>query len=148
VYFGNVSITHPKYSFTCDGELKIILSESVAAKKLDPKKRAELKPNDLFDDVDQIIATSNVIVRGKDKKGNDVSAVTQNLIFNKATGNIILKGKGSRITTPDGQLKVVTNNGYLKLDQDFNASGKGTNTNFSIPDNAKKPDKAKKPKNN
>jgi len=145
VYYGNVRITHPKYTFTCDGELKIILSEAATAKKLKPEERAKLKPNDLFDDVDQIIATNNIIVRGKDSKGKDVTAVTQNLSFTKATGNIILKGKGSRITTADGQLKVVTNNGYLNLDQNFNASGQGTDTVFSVPENTKKP--AKTPKN-
>ncbi len=139
VYAGNVKITHPKYSFTCDGELKIILSEAATAKKLKPEERAKLKPNDLFDDVSQIIATKNVIVRGKDNKGRPVSALTQQLSYNKATGNIILKGKNSRITTADGQLKVVTRNGYLKLDQDMNASGEGTATDFSVPDNVKKP---------
>ncbi len=153
VYYGNVRVTHPKYAFTCDGELKIILSEAATAKKLTPVERAKLKPNDLFDDVSQIIATNNVIVRGKDNKGRPVSAVTSNLSFTKATGNIILKGKGSRITTADGQLKVVTNNGYLKLDQNLNASGQGTDTGFSVPEKTKKPTKkpttepTEKPKN-
>ena len=139
VYSGNVRITHPKYSFTCDGELKIILSEAATNKKLKPEERAKLKANDLFDDVSQIIATKNVIVRGKDNKGTPVSAVTQNLSFNKASGMIVLKGKGSRITTAEGQLKVVTNNGYLKLDQDFNASGQGTDTGINVPKNTIKP---------
>ena len=139
VYYGNVKITHPKYSFTCEGELKIILSEAATAKKLKAEDKAKLKPNDLFDDLSQIIATNNVIVIAKDNKGRPVTAVTQNLNFNKATGNIILKGKGSRITTPDGQLKVITQNGYLILDQDMNASGVGTATNFVLPGNAKKP---------
>ncbi len=58
-----------------------------------------------------------------------------------STGDIILKGKGSRITTADGQLKVVTNNGYLKLDQNFNASGQGTNTVLSIPEKKSAPKK-------
>ena len=148
VYFGNVKITHPQYSFTCDGELKIILNESASAKKLTPEERAKLKANDLFDDVKQIIATNNVIVRGKDKKGKDVTAVTENLSFNKTTGDIILKGQGSRITTADGQLKVVTNNGYLKLDQDFNASGQGTDTGFSLPEKNDKPKPNKQVKPN
>ncbi len=145
VYFGNVKITHPQYSFTCDGELKIILNESASAKKLSEKERANLKPNDIFDDVKQIIATDNVIVRGKDKNGKVVTAVTENLSFTKETGSIILKGIGSRITTPDGQLKVVTNNGYLKLDENFNASGQGTDTRFNVPENDKKPEKPVKP---
>lgn len=139
VYHGNVRITHPKYSFSCDGELKIILSEAAAAKKMSPEERAKLKPNDIFDDISQIIATKNVIIRGKDNKGNPVSGITENLSYNKATGNIILKGKGSRITTADGQLKVITQNGYLRLDQNMNASGQGAKTEFNIPDNAKKP---------
>lgn len=146
VYFGNVKITHPQYSFTCDGELKIILSESAAAKKLSPEERAKLKANDLFDDVKQIIANNNVIVRGKDKKGKDVTAITENLSYIKTTGDIILKGKGSRITTADSQLKVVTNNGYLKLDQDFNASGQGTNTDFSLPEDKDKKGNKNNPK--
>ena len=139
VYYGNIQITHPKYAFTCDGELKIILSEAAAAKQLKAEDKAKLKPNDLFDDLSQIIATKNVIIRAKDNKGRPVSAVTQNLSFNKATGNIILKGKGSRITTPDGQLKVITQNGYLKLDQNMNASGVGTTTDLAVPGNPKKP---------
>lgn len=133
VYYGNVRITHPKYVFSCDGELKIILKETATAKKLTPEERAKLNPNDIFDDISQIIATKNVIVRGKDNKGRDVTATTENLSFNKSTGNIILKGKNSRITTAEGQLKVITNNGYIKLDQNMNASGVGTNTNFSLP---------------
>ncbi|MEZ7957127.1 MAG: hypothetical protein QMB90_07870 [Rubritalea sp.] len=141
VYYGNVRITHPKYTFSCDGELKIILSEAATSKKLKPEERAKLKPNDLFDDVSQVIATNNVIVQGKDNKGRPVNAVTQNLTFTKTTGDIILKGKGSRITTADGQLKVVTNNGYLKLDQNFNASGQGTNTVLSIPEKKSAPKK-------
>lgn len=141
VYYGNVRITHPKYTFSCDGELKIILSEAATSKKLKPEERAKLKPNDLFDDVSQVIATKNVIVQGKDNKGRPVNAVTQNLTFTKTTGDIILKGKGSRITTADGQLKVVTNNGYLKLDQNFNASGQGTNTVLSVPEKKSAPKK-------
>lgn len=137
VYHGNIRIKHPKYSFTCDGELKIILNQSAKAKKLNQKDRAKLKANELFDDVSRIIATKNVIIRGKDNKGRPVSAVTQTLSFNKTTGNIILKGKGSRITTPDAQLKVVTNTGYLKLDQNLNASGQGTHTDFNLPENKK-----------
>ncbi len=147
VYFGNVRITHPKYFFSCAGELKIILKESASAQKLKPNERAKLKANDLFDDVQQIIATNNIIVRGKDKEGKDVSAVTENLSYNKATGTIILKGKGSRITTADAQLKVVENDGYLMLDQDFNASGKGADTNYIVPEEPDKPkDKPKKNK--
>jgi hypothetical protein len=144
VYSGNVHVTHPKYSFTCDGELKIILSESAKAKNLKPEERAKLKANDLFDDVKQIIATENVIIRGKDNQGRPVSAVTPNLSFTKATGNIILKGKGSRITTADGQLKSLSNNGYLKLDQQLNASGEGAiETSFSVPENTNKTKKNK-----
>ncbi|MGJ8657207.1 MAG: LptA/OstA family protein [Akkermansiaceae bacterium] len=143
VYYGNVRITHPKYTFTCDGELKLILSETAAAKKLTPEARAKLKPNDIFDDISQIIATKNVIVRGKDSKGQPVSGITENLSYSKSTGNIILKGKGSRITTTDAQLKVITQNGYLKLDQNMNASGQGAETYGSLPENSKKPQKPK-----
>ena len=135
VYSGGIHITHPKYNFTCDGELKVILNQAADVKKLNADENAKLKANDRFDDVRQVIATKNVIVKSKDNKGRPVSAVTQNLSFNKATGIIILKGKGSRITTADGQLKVISQNGYIQLDEDMNASGQGTSSAFSVPQN-------------
>jgi len=50
------------------------------------------------------------------------------------TGDIILKGKGSRLNTADGQLKVKTTNGYIKIDKDLNATGVGIDTDFIVPD--------------
>ncbi len=139
VYSGDVKITHPKYSFTCDGELKIVLNETVNTKKLSAEEKAKLKPNDLFDDLKYIIATKNVLVQAKDNKGNPVTATTQNLTFNKATGDIILRGMMSRVTTTQAQLKVIKKNGYIRLDQDMNASGVSTTTEFILPEGAKKP---------
>lgn len=139
VYSGDVKITHPKYAFTCDGELKIVLNEAVVAEALTADEKAELKPNARFDDIKYIIATKNVVVQAKDNKGKPVTATTPNLTFNKTTGDIILRGKNSRVTTADAQLKVNTTDGYIRLDQDMNASGVGTTTNFVLPAETKKP---------
>ena len=151
VYFGNIKITHPKYSFTCDGQLKIILKESAAAQKLTADEKAKLKPNELFEHIEHIVATKNVVLLAKDNNGKNISAVTNSLIIQNInllkikdkktgkeetsiTGDIILKGKGSRLNTADGQLKVKTTNGYIKIDKDLNATGVGIDTDFIVPD--------------
>ena len=162
VYFGNVKITHPKYSFTCDGELKIILKQHAKVKKMTAEQRAELDLDERFDlnSVEHIIASKNVILRAKDDNGKDITAVTNSLIaqnINRVTvkdkksgkekttisGDIILKGKGSRLNTANSQMKVRSSKGYIKIDKDLNASGVDIDTDLIIPE-----DKDKKKPNN
>lgn len=162
VYFGNVKITHPKYSFTCDGELKIILKQHAKVKKMTAEQRAELDLDERFDldSVEHIIASKNVILRAKDDNGKNITAVTNSLIaqnINRVTvkdkksgkekttisGDIILKGKGSRLNTANGQMKVRSSKGYIKIDKNLNASGVDIDTDFIIPEDQDK----KKPNN-
>ncbi len=124
IYSGNVKITHSKYSLTCDGELKTII-----------KKATELRKNEALD----IVATKNVTLIFKDENGNSVSAITNNLIIqnwaevdnktdkensiNSITiGKLILQGKGSSITTSNGQVKVTSDEGYIMFYENMNAA--------------------------
>ena len=167
-YSGNIKITHPQYSFTCDGELQIVLKEADAVKKLPAKDRAKLKANEIFDNIEHLIATKNVVLRAKDDKGKNITAVTDKLYIQNVnilkvaekkivkdketgkdvkvdkvkttvTGDIVLKGKGSRLNTADGQMKVTTAKGYIKIDKDLNATGIDIEADFNIPENKDKP---------
>jgi len=162
-YSGNIKITHPLYSFTCDGELQIVLKEAAAVKNLPAKEKAKLKINEVFDNIEHAIATKNVVLRAKDNKGKNITAVTdklyiqnvnilkvlekqivkdkktgKNVEVDKAkttiTGDIVLKGKGSRLNTADGQMKVTSAKGYIKIDKDLNATGIDIETDFNVPE--------------
>ena len=126
------------------------------------EQRAELDLDERFDldSVEHIIASKNVILRAKDDNGKNITAVTNSLIaqnINRVTvkdkksgkekttisGDIILKGKGSRLNTANGQMKVRSSKGYIKIDKNLNASGVDTDTDFIIPEDQDK----KKPNN-
>jgi len=132
VFSKNVKVTHPEYHFSCDGEVKLILAEKKQKKKLTEKELAELKPNERFGDIRQIIATDNVAIIGKDKDGNPVAARAGSLVYDHKSGVILLRGLNSRITLPDKQLKIVEKNGHIKIDRNWNISGKGTQIDLNI----------------
>ncbi len=132
VFSKNVKLKHPEYYFSCDGEVKLILAEKPQDKKLTKDQVAALKPNEKFGDIRQIIATDNVSIVGKDKEGNPVAARAGILVYDHATGVIILRGLNSRITMVDKQLKIVEKNGIIKIDRNWNVSGKGTQIDLNV----------------
>jgi len=132
VFSKNVKLTHPEYRFSCDGEVKLILAKKIQDKKLSKKQIETLKPNEKFGDIKQIIATDNVSIVGRDKAGNPVAARAGVLVYDHSTGSIILRGLNSRITMVDKQLKIVEKNGIIKIDRNWNVSGKGTQIDLNV----------------
>ncbi len=135
VFSDNVTLTHPKYTFTCEGELKVILKKKPKPaddKSKDPKKIN--KPNERFGDISQIIATKNVLLKSVDNKGNPIVARAGRLIYNHTTGAIVLQGLNSRITTVDKQIKITKKDGNITIDKDYHVSGKGTQLDFNVED--------------
>lgn len=127
-YTKNVTITHPQYTFNSKGGVQIQLTE-----KKDSKDKKDNNPGKKFGDISKIIAKNNVVLKGKDNKGNLIIAVTNFFTYNHKTGDIILYGIGSRITSPiQGQMKVTKEKGYIRLNRNFNASGEGVSAIVDI----------------
>jgi len=132
VFTKNVTVTHPDYNFSCDGEVKIVLAPKQRDKKLTPEELEKLKPNERFGDISKIIAVDNVVINGKDKDGKPITAVAGTLVYDHTSGVILLRGLNSRITMPDKQLKVINKNGHIKIDRLWNVSGQGTQIDLNV----------------
>ena len=125
VFSKNVNVKHPKFTLSCKGELKLILEEKASAKKLKPEDKAKLKPGARFGDLSKIIAINDVIINAKDNKGNPITARSGTLTYDHKTESFILRGLHSRITTADGQMKIVKPNGWIKINKLWQLSGEG-----------------------
>ena len=132
VFSKQVQVTHPAYSFSCDGELKVILAPKPTDKKLTAAEKAKLGPNEKFGDVSKIIATDNIALVGKDNDGNPVAARAGNLIYDHVTGAIILRGLHSRITTVDKQMKITEKNGHIRIDKDWHITAHGSQIDLNL----------------
>ncbi len=126
VFSNNVILNHPQYTFTCDGELKVFLKKEpkqVDSKNKDSKKTS--KPNESFGDISQIVATKNILIKGKDNEGNPIGARAGSLVYNHTTGAIVLRGLHSQLTTVDKQIKITSKDGYIMIDKDSHVTAKG-----------------------
>lgn len=132
VFNKNVRLTHPQYTFSCAGEVKVILAKKIQQKKLTPEELAKLKPNEKFGDISQIIATDNITLTGADKDNNPITARAGNLIYDHKTGAIILRGLNSRITLPDKQIKIVRKDGHIRIDRNWHVTAKGSQIDLNI----------------
>lgn len=126
IFSKNVVLRHPKYYFTCSGDVYVQLKKSPSKKDKSANPMGDLR------DIKSITARKNVIVKAKDSKGKPVIAVTHYLNYDHTTGNILLNGAGSRITTASGQIKIVKKDGYIKIDRDFNVTAAGQSTNVNV----------------
>jgi len=132
VFNKNVKVKHPEYQFSCAGEVKLVLAEKPQDKSLSAKQISELKPNERFGDINKIIATDNIAIVGKDNEGNPITARAGSMVYDHATGVIILRGLNSRITMADRQLKIVEKSGHIKIDRNWNVDGKGVQIDLNL----------------
>lgn len=125
VYLKNVRVTDPRFSLSCDNELKVYVDMTPKEAKqgeeattpadptspADKKKNPEVKLPDLkglkFSGIKYISASGNVKIHRKDGKGQDFSAEADEVTYDGKTGEIILSG-GNGQTLISGENKIVT----------------------------------------
>lgn len=84
VYLKNVRVKESRFTMRCDDQLKVFLEKKAEAKAG--------KDDEAALDVSELIATGNVVFRGKDPKGKVVIAKAQSVHYDVVKEEILLEG--------------------------------------------------------
>ena len=124
-------LTKDNYTLTCSKELKIYLDpqkleEAKKKKNQDPEKEEKKTSNQnkVKESLNDIIALGDVILRGKDKKGQDIEIKAAKAHYSAAKEEVLLEGGALSIQQGNNiqRIKKPTPGAWIRIDQEGNLS--------------------------
>ncbi len=127
-------LTKDNYTLTCSKELKVYLDpqklEEAKKKKnkdSEDKEKKEKKPsnqNKIKESLNDIVALGDVILRGKDKKGQDIEIKAAKAHYSAAKEEVLLEGGALSIQQGNNiqRIKKPTPGAWIRIDKEGNLS--------------------------
>ena len=136
VYLKNVKLTTPEYKLKCSDQLKIFINpDQLSTDKKDSTKK-DTKKSSYKDSIKTIIASGNVVITGKDEKGNKYIAKAATATYDLKSETTILRGGYPSIQqSASSFLKARDANAYIKIPKSGSivTSSSKWETRFDVP---------------
>ena len=136
VYLKNVRLTTPEYNLKCSDQLKIFIDPAqLSTDKKDSTKKGEEKSS-YKDSIKTIVASGNVVITGKDEKGNKYIAKAATATYDVKSETTILRGGYPSIQqSANNFLKAQDANAYIKIPKSGSiiTSSNKWETRFDVP---------------